>query len=67
MRGKAVYLTREEMRLIDLCLNNVEPDDFIDTDLFPMEISLGIEPDHKAYRAWHSVKDKLFKALGGDV
>ncbi|AYJ75212.1 hypothetical protein BSP36_125 [Bacillus phage BSP36] len=63
MRGKAIYLTREEMELIKLCLDNVEPDDFIDTDLFPMEISLGIEPDHKAYKAWHSVSDKIFKAL----
>lgn len=29
MRGKAIYLTREEMRLIELCLDNIEPNDFI--------------------------------------
>ncbi|QFR56294.1 hypothetical protein PPK15_gp81 [Bacillus phage 000TH010] len=61
MRGKAIYLTREEMKLIELCLDNVEPDDFIDPDRWEKKTDL--EPDHKAHKAWHSVSDKIFKAL----
>ncbi|MEC0607053.1 hypothetical protein P8861_11565 [Bacillus inaquosorum] len=61
MRGKAIYLTREEMKLIELCLDNVEPDDFIDPDRWEKETDF--EPKHGAYKAWHSVSDKIFKAL----
>ncbi|WP_316274425.1 hypothetical protein [Bacillus halotolerans] len=60
MRGKAIYLTREEMKLIELCLDNVEPDDFIATE----NNWDNLEPDHKKYKAWHSVSDKISKALG---
>ncbi|MCY7842257.1 hypothetical protein MOC61_09350 [Bacillus inaquosorum] len=63
MRGKAIYLTREEMRLIELCLDNVEPNDFIDIDQSPSEARKGFKADHGAYKAWHSVSDKIFKAL----
>lgn len=59
MRGKAIYLTREEMRLIELCLDNIEANDFIEPDKHAKDF----EPDHKAYKAWHSVADKIFKAL----
>ncbi|AGY47387.1 hypothetical protein Grass_122 [Bacillus phage Grass] len=59
MRGKAIYLTREEMKMIELCLGNVEPEDFIATE----NKWENLEPDHRAYKAWHSVSDKIFKAL----
>ncbi|RJS57572.1 hypothetical protein CJ481_17780 [Bacillus subtilis] len=64
MRGKAIYLSVEEMKLIELCLDNVEPDDFID----PNRSSEGMaksnfKANHGAYKAWHSVSDKIFKAL----
>ncbi|MDZ5723174.1 hypothetical protein U1F82_18740, partial [Bacillus sp. SXabc123] len=61
MRGKAIYLSVEEMRLIELCLDNVEPDDFIDPNR--SEKVTNFEPNHEAYKAWHSVSDKIFKAL----
>ncbi|MEC1289449.1 hypothetical protein P9B58_04040 [Bacillus mojavensis] len=56
MKGKAIYQTRKEMELIELCLDNVEPDDFIE----PYKWETDFIPDHEAYKAWHSVKDKLF-------
>ncbi|UML50998.1 hypothetical protein MKS87_11435 [Bacillus subtilis] len=59
MRGKAIYLTREEMRLIELCLDNLEPNDFIE----PYKNDNDFEPDHEAYKAWYSVADKISKAL----
>ncbi|MGF7535054.1 hypothetical protein AAGG74_15395 [Bacillus mexicanus] len=58
-RGKAIYLTREEMELIELCLDNLEPIDFIE----PYKNANDFEPDHKAYKAYHSVSDKISKAL----
>ncbi|KXJ35290.1 hypothetical protein AX282_06080 [Bacillus spizizenii] len=59
MRGKAIYLTREEMRLIELCLDNVEPNDLIE----PYKWETDFKPDPEAHKAWHSVSDKISKAL----
>lgn len=59
MRGKAIYLTREEMRVIELCLDNIEANDFIEPD----KCAIYFEPDHEAYKAYYSVKDKIFKVL----
>ncbi|CAM5503120.1 hypothetical protein BTEQ31S_03735 [Bacillus tequilensis] len=64
MKGKAIYLTREEMRLIELCLDNVEPYDFIDTERYPAGMAKSnFKADHEAYKAWHSVSGKISKAM----
>ncbi|ATO28995.1 hypothetical protein RA13_14100 [Bacillus atrophaeus] len=65
MRGRAIYLTREEMKLIELCLDNVDPDDFIENTLRGVgdEARENYEKDYESYNAYHSVSDKLFKAL----
>ncbi|PSA89343.1 hypothetical protein C6370_20505 [Bacillus atrophaeus] len=65
MRGKAIYLTREEMKLIELCLDNVEAIDFIENTLRDSgeEEKENYEKDYESYNAYHSVSEKISKAL----